>query len=280
MYDLAGLPTFETAAREEIAPADVHVWIMDISEAEAAPGGLAHLEGVLDEDETARLAKMGGKTQRRRFVAGRALLRDVLSRYNGCDPREHRFRVFGNGKIRLSEAQNPNNITFNLSYGGDHAVLTVGNDRVIGIDIEDMARDADMSLISERFFSVPERAQLCRSQIADRPACFFRLWTLKEAYIKARAQGFWTRLDEMAFDVADNGFIRFSRHFSDQPDTKKWNFFQFDGPSDTILALCVDVGTCARVHLDVRTCQPFSDWQHFAPARVGRSQPWAPSANA
>lgn len=81
---------------------------------------------------------------------------------------------------------------FSLSHSGDHAVCAIG-DSYTGVDIE---RTDDMKEgIAQRFFAGSEL-----SYITDN-ASFYRIWTLKESFLKAVGLGLRLPLD--SFSVCD-----------------------------------------------------------------------------
>jgi 4'-phosphopantetheinyl transferase len=64
-------------------------------------------------------------------------------------------------------------------------------DRAVGVDIEQIRPIDNMEAIAGRFFAEPESAALCRAEIPLKRALFFRLWTMKEAWIKAAGEGLY-----------------------------------------------------------------------------------------
>jgi len=80
----------------------------------------------------------------------------------------------------------PGGRPFSLSHAGDYAVLALSSEAV-GVDIE-RVRPVDWDRLSARFFHPGEHALLLESR--DPLACFFRIWTLKESYLKAEGVGF------------------------------------------------------------------------------------------
>ena len=74
---------------------------------------------------------------------------------------------------------------FNLSHAGDHVVAALAQGAAIGVDLEALARKADVDALGERVFSESERT-LARE---GGRAAFFALWSQKEALLKALGCG-------------------------------------------------------------------------------------------
>lgn len=134
------------------------------------------LTDLLAHERAARTRTLGNTPAGRRSLAAGLLLRAVFGE-------SAEFETDAFGKPRL-----PGGLSFNLSHAGDHAVLATANGDV-GVDIE-RRRDIDCMRIARRFFHPDEYAFL-RAQ-ADPAYAFFRIWTLKESYVKALGRGFGT----------------------------------------------------------------------------------------
>jgi 4'-phosphopantetheinyl transferase len=70
----------------------------------------------------------------------------------------------------------------------------------VGIDLERIRSDLAVAEIAERFFSRREVAMLRALPTEEQREAFFRTWTRKEAYLKARGEGLSVPLDQ--FDVS------------------------------------------------------------------------------
>jgi 4'-phosphopantetheinyl transferase len=79
--------------------------------------------------------------------------------------------------------------------------VAIGNDREVGVDVEQVRPDAAIDEIAAEYFSPREQAAIHRLPPADRDRAGFACWTLKEAYLKARGGGLDRPLDD--FDVLD-----------------------------------------------------------------------------
>jgi 4'-phosphopantetheinyl transferase len=79
-------------------------------------------------------------------------------------------------------------------------VVALAAKRAIGVDVERCRSDLDIEGIAGRFFSAREHSKLLGLPLGHRRDAFFRCWTQKEAFIKARGQGLSLPLD--CFDVS------------------------------------------------------------------------------
>ena len=155
----------------------------------------AALEAVLSADERRRAAAFIFAEDRRRFIVGRARLRQVLARYVAAPPEALRFCYGAHGKPALASSRSAP--CFNLSHSAGLAALAIAGCDV-GVDIE-AVRPVD-SAVAERFFSAGENAALRGLRGVDWRDAFYRCWTRKEAMVKALGKGLSLRL--ASFDVS------------------------------------------------------------------------------
>jgi 4'-phosphopantetheinyl transferase len=113
---------------------------------------------------------------------------------------------------------------FSLSHTDGLVACAVSFCERIGIDVEATDRPASHLAIARAFFSSAESDYLLSLPRAQQTDRFFDLWTLKEAYTKARGMGFHLPLDEFSINVAPQGkpSITFSHDLGDDP--KSWCF--------------------------------------------------------
>jgi len=152
----------------------------------------------LDDEEQRRAAHFKFDRDRRRFIAAHAATRVVLGRYIGIDPAQVQFGVGHRGKPYLIEAAV--DVRFNLSHSGERALLAVTLGREVGVDLEQWRTLDDLFALAERVFSPAEIARLRQAPEALRHEVFFRVWSRKESFIKARGDGVYFPL--AGFDVS------------------------------------------------------------------------------
>ena len=168
-----------------LPPDEVHVWTIAFDQ---PPGVMARLEAVLSPEERTRGNRFLSAKDRVLFVAAHGALRDILGSYLGREPADIGLEEGSRGKPRMREEED-HWLKFNLSHTRGRALVAVARDRVVGVDIEHLERDTDHAGVVAHFFSPTEQAAWTALPDAGRAAGFFRLWTAKEAYVKARGDG-------------------------------------------------------------------------------------------
>jgi len=184
--------------RTSLEPGEVHVWL-STAETAVDPAWLAAAREVMNAEERVRQDRFLFERNRRQFAVARVLVRQVLASYTGVPAHELRFVANQYGRPALVDG---GEIEFNLSHTDGLAALAVARTREIGVDVEDAERRARPEEVADHFFAPAEVAGLMALPEAARRARFFDLWTLKEAYIKARGMGLAIPLDAFAYDLS------------------------------------------------------------------------------
>ncbi len=169
-----------------------------------------------------RLASVSGQGLQ---LGARALQRAVLSRYvPRIAPRDWRFVRGESGRPSLAPPFDAEGLNFNLAHTPGLVVMAVGRVAHIGIDVEALDKRVPMP-VARRYFSEREVAALDALAPEDQPRRFLRLWTLKEAYLKAVGEGLAGGLDSMTFTLDDDADIGFQR--ARDPQAQRWTFREF-----------------------------------------------------
>lgn len=217
-----------------IDPCSVHIWILDFTHF-TDPHLLDRYRTLLSEDETRRCARFTFPKLQDKYLATRAMVRTCLSRYANVAPADWQFATGEQGKPYLLNA--PLALSFNLTHSGERAVLAISLDTPLGIDIEQLSRQRDYLGIAQHYFHADEVEQLMACTEEQQYRFFFQLWTLKEAYLKARGTGIATGLDNVSFIVEGQVTASFATELDDH--TSAWQFFNYDLESDYSLSLAV-----------------------------------------
>lgn len=151
------------------------------------------------------------------FLSGRYLIKTVLARQLGIEPRNIVIEKNEDGKLFLSELfqdQAKGEIKFNISHSRGIVVLAATLDFELGVDVEKVDRPIDD--IVERFFTIPEKQYVFSFNEPQRNAAAYKLWTLKEAYIKAQGKGLSMPLD--SFDILNAAKQMYFMTIQPRPD--------------------------------------------------------------
>ena len=202
-----------------LAVGEVHVWCAAPGELER-DGLVGSAQTLLAEDEIKRLGRFRFARHRLMFLATRALVRQVLSRYAPVAPEEWTFVTTSHGRPEIARPRSP--LRFNLSNTDGLVVCAVTHGLDVGVDVESLARPAPIEM-ADRFFAPAESRALHSLPVSERARRFFDYWTLKEAYLKARGFGLNLPLDAFAMLVSREAIeISFTPDIADDPEG--WRF--------------------------------------------------------
>ena len=207
----------------------VHVFATTVEEARRA-GALPRYLAALTEEERGRHARMRPDPRGDEFLVGRALARKALARHVPAAV----FTAGAHGRLEAAA----NGVSFNLSHAEGLVVCAVA-DSVVGVDVEKVDESRTEPAIWENYFAPPEVAALAALPEAQRCERFFRYWTLKEAYIKARGLGLSLPVREFWFELPAGAPIRIAFAPSLADDPGRWQFAQQPLGPDHLLAVAL-----------------------------------------
>ena len=188
----------------------------------------ARWQATLDASERDHARRFFFEHDRREFVACHALLRSKLSSLASASPAEWTFSVDSYGKPRLAPEHGLPDLQFSISHTRGVVAVAVAWRHPVGIDVERIGASSDHQDLASRHFAAAEVELLRRTPAPERPRVFTRLWTLKEAYLKATGLGLSEPLDGFAFEL-DPVHVIFGPKVPDRPNA--WRFAtSFVGP--------------------------------------------------
>lgn len=183
----------ETAVDAEVA--SVAAFRLDLT-----PSAVAALYPCLSLEERQRAVRMHRDSDRRRYVVGRARLRQLLAERLDTSPVHVALGYGPHGKPRLEGEQAKSGWQFNLTHCGETALAAVARHTPVGVDMEVVRALDDAESLATGFFSSREIAAYQALSAAERALGFFYGWTRKEAFLKALGEGLSRPLAD--FDVA------------------------------------------------------------------------------
>lgn len=204
-----------------LARTTAHLWRLDsgiFAEAAAAERWLARLS----EPERRRYLARRGSGAKCEYLATRALARAALAHYTGEPPANLRFATDSTGRPGMISPAMPA-LRFSLANTRELAVGLFALEHDVGVDVELVAPIEALELAA-RYFSAHELAELTTLEEAARRARFYELWTLREAYLKARGVGLTLPLEELAFETSPAARVHaeFGPAIGDDP--ARWQF--------------------------------------------------------
>ena len=159
----------------------------------------------LSEAERARAAQFHHLSDRWEFVLGRLMARHLLSGRCGVPPGDFTFAENAHGRPEIVHPALDRPLRFNLSHSGGIVACVLGDRYQVGVDVERLDRPPVDPRVIRRYCSDAEQAALAALPEAARHERFLELWTLKEAYVKARGVGLTLPLRQVSFAMGPDG---------------------------------------------------------------------------
>ncbi|XP_062196028.1 uncharacterized protein LOC133899106 isoform X2 [Phragmites australis] len=213
---------------------------------------------LLSPSERKNALSMNGDKLQKGAVLSRALVRTTLSRYTNCkiDPRSFEFKKNKFGKPEISWPSDDGwmdwPLHFNISHTSSLIACGIRMGTPIGIDIEEKKRKTAKSILSlaRRYFTPSEVDYLAKIPDPDaQQKEFIKLWTLKEAYVKALGRGFsGAPFNKFSIILAASNGIQISvapKVFKDSNSScdslsENWQFALAELNSSHYMAVCIE----------------------------------------
>lgn len=192
-------------------PREVHLWIATTDHVPEFP---------LSAEEQIKLSSMKLPVVARRFESTRKLLRYLFGTYLNC--LDAQVQTTEQGKPFLTAFPE---FHFNVTHSKKNIMVALSR-MVVGIDLEKI-RKLDVIRMAQRFFSPQELLLLGKKN--EHQQQFFKLWTAKEAALKADGQG-------IAFGMKNNVATMTGKTISSIELGKRswkissWKFLEGDEP--------------------------------------------------
>jgi 4'-phosphopantetheinyl transferase len=182
---------------------------------------------LISKERREKIGQLRTKEDRLRSLGAGLLLHQALTELD-LDPQK---AVIVYGENRKPRFRDISWLSFNLSHSGMRVMCAVGACE-LGCDVEQIrATDAArLEKIAGRFFTEREQAYLKRfSNPEERTDAFFRLWTLKESYLKFTGRGMALGLDTFSIDFRGDE-PQLDKGSADVPDGCRFReYFREDG---------------------------------------------------
>ena len=223
--------------------------------------GFTDAWSILSIEERCRAQAFIADSVRERYALSHAFLRNVLGAFVGEDPSRIALERLPGGKPALVNAAS-HGLWFNLSHCSTHVVVAVAGTPNVGVDVECVHDGLDSLGIARRFFAPAEFLRLATRSPKHVDDMFLRLWTGKEAFLKAIGVGLSYGLDRVIVSEYGEKDIRLAEVPSDHGPPEAWSLQTVAPALGCHAALAVNVPS-------VRVMEHAPSWH--SPLRDGRS---------
>lgn len=165
-----------------LADNDVHLWTALLSRY----GDMGQYEGLLSKEDIRESRLIGSERNRRLYVAGRGMLRTIISEYINTQPQCIEIERDINGRPKLSKCLGDHALSFNLSHSEDVILCAFARHVTLGVDVQYAHR---VPVCADALLLRDERDLIYRAPEPLQAEMFLRIWTLKEAFLKATSRG-------------------------------------------------------------------------------------------
>jgi 4'-phosphopantetheinyl transferase len=146
-------------------------------------------------------------------------------------PRELQFSYGPYEKPLLVAQQDGHTLQFNVSHSQELGLCAVSLGRAVGVDLEKIRPDFINEKIPEQFFSHQETAKLRALPVPFQESAFFKCWTRKEAFFKAKGGGLSLKLDQFEVSFAPGEPTAILNIYDDPKESDRWSLIDLDpGP--------------------------------------------------
>ena len=203
----------------KIVPDQVHLWRVRLD-------GVGYqderLTAVLSAEERIRAFRFHFDRHRDRFIRTHGISRMILAKYTGIEPEKLEFGLGLRGKPYIAPVQN-RLLRFNLSHSGDLMILAIAMNLELGVDVELINTQLEWSQIAANYFNEYEMQAIAGLPTKiDQLRAFYRVWTIKEAYLKARGDGMIGGLDKVVINLAQGAPEIFLALPGGEDEKRRW----------------------------------------------------------
>ena len=181
--------------RREHLDRNVVVWMAQVSTSQDA---LPSLESCLDAQDRERAGRFHFPEDRARHVLGRALVRKILGHYLSQSPEKIDLACTDRGRPYFPGDET---MRFSITHARDLVAVALTARARVGIDIEYMERKLHLKELAERILSAEDFREFEALPEEEKVAAFFRVWTRKEAYLKATGEGITDALKKISVSL-------------------------------------------------------------------------------
>ena len=226
---------------------EVHIWSAVLDQPKTVIDGYY---SILSDYEREMVNKYKSEELKNRQIISKGVLRVLIAKYTNFSPNEINLYYNEFGKPFVSGDSDGNNLFFNLSHSDNIAVFIFSKNWNVGIDVERVKELADMESVVNLCFSESEKKWFGKIQSAKKKEIFYKIWTSKEAYIKAIGKGLSFSPNRISLvQKTDNEL--FINEINGDKDYSRWKLITFKPHPDFISSVVIENDSLTIKHLSL-----------------------------
>lgn len=217
-----------------LAENEIHIWYGNTA---LTKDFIPKYYNLLSLDEKEKAKKFRFEKDANQFICCRSLLRILSAHYLNTVPKSINFSY---GKYNKPDYNPSKSLKFNVSHSGDYGMIGFALNSEIGVDVEKIKSNFDAFDIAQNFFSELEIKALKNIDIKESKEAFFRCWTRKEGFIKAKSKGLSFPLDAFSVSLDSDSSAELLETKWNHGEKKIWSLYSFKPAEEYISAICVN----------------------------------------
>ncbi|MFC4097878.1 4'-phosphopantetheinyl transferase family protein [Euzebyella saccharophila] len=211
----------------------VDIWSIDTAK---FPHDLTSYFQLLSQEEQLRSQRFKFEKDKRLNILARSGLRLLAGQYLNCTPVSIQMGYAAYDKPYFLDYPE---FKFNISHSGEMVVLAFVIKLELGVDVEYIKTDFEVMEIADNFFASDEIENLKKIEKELQFEAFYRCWTRKEAFIKAKGSGLSFPLADFSVTIGEKAELLATRW--DENEKNEWSLSSFMPKKDYVGALAVHV---------------------------------------
>lgn len=167
---------------QEVFPGSIHMWLVRYASLDRY---FPLLSTLVSPEEKRKAADYKKSDDTRRYIMRHGIVRVILGKYIQKDPEKLPIITKESGKPDLLLDGRYSDVRFSLSHTDAMVCLGITRTYEIGLDIVNTNSCIPFQEIENYLFAPGERRWIEQTLPEQRPLPFFRIWSLKEALLKA-----------------------------------------------------------------------------------------------
>jgi len=219
--------------------AETHVWWCQLDQPIEV---VEEYYEVLSETERRYIGRYKTAQLRDRHTVAKGSLKTLIGLYLDENPEQLELRSGQFGKPFLVRANDEPNLQFSGSHSSHIAVYAFAKNRLIGVDVEEMVARAHWEDLLTMCLSEYENRWFSRLVSSRKAETFYRVWTIKEAYLKATGTGLSVSPRNIEVRVGGENEYQFHRISGVFERTRQWRLLSFTPSTNFSASLVVEGG--------------------------------------